>query len=124
MSRSTASGHWTASTASALPSRTATQPGPLSAQAMSTMSDRARFSARVTRSVTSSSTGPLRTRGGAANASPASVRRTVIRPASHSCPMAPGSAGRPPASSQAWQVPSVGCPANGSSRAGVKIRTW
>ena len=27
------------------------------------------------------------------------------------------------ASSQAWQVPSVGCPANGSSCAGVKMRT-
>ena len=40
----------------------------------------------------------------------------MISPAWHSCTMAPGSAGRPPVSSQAWQVPSVGCPANGSSR--------
>ena len=32
-------------------------------------------------------------------------------------------AGSPPASSQAWHVPSVGWPANGSSPAGVKIRT-
>ena len=84
------------------------------------------FSARATRSVTGSSTGPLRRSGGAANArpaSPASPCRTVTSPASHSCTMAPGSAGRPPASSQAWQVPSVGCPANGSSAVGVKIRT-
>ena len=29
----------------------------------------------------------------------------------------------PPASSQAWQVPSVGWPANGSSVTGVKMRT-
>ena len=73
MSRSTAPGR-TASTASALASRTATQPGPLSAQAMSTMSDRAMFSARATRSATGSSTGPPRTSGGAANARPASLR--------------------------------------------------
>ena len=33
------------------------------------------------------------------------------------------SCGSPPASSQAWQVPSVGWPANGSSASGVKIRT-
>ena len=71
MSRSAAPG-WTASTASALASSTATQPGPLSAQAMSTMSDRAMFSARATRSATGSSTGPLRSSGGAANARPAS----------------------------------------------------
>ena len=31
--------------------------------------------------------------------------------------------GVPPAPSQAWQVPRVGCPAKGSSVAGVKIRT-
>ena len=123
MFRSSVAGHGTASTASALPSRTAIQPGPLSAQAMSTMSDRATLSVLATCSATDSSTGPLRTSGGAANARPASVRRTVMRPASHSCTMAPGSAGRPPVSSQAWQVPSVGCPANGSSRVGVKIRT-
>ena len=90
---------------------------------MSTMSARGMFSARATRSVTGSSTGPLRTSGGAANARPASVGRTVTSPAWHSCTMPPGSAGRPPASSQAWQVPRVGCPANGSSLDGVKIRT-
>ena len=31
--------------------------------------------------------------------------------------------GLPPAASQAWQLPSVGCPANGSSPSGVKMRT-
>ena len=29
----------------------------------------------------------------------------------------------PPAANQPWQVPSVGWPANGSSRTGVKMRT-
>ena len=83
------------------------------------------FSARATRSATGSSTGPLRTCGGAANARPAwpGACRTVTSPAWHSCTIAPGLAGRPPASSQAWQVPRVGCPANGSSTVGVKIRT-
>ena len=122
MSMSTAPGRM-ASTASALASSTATQPGPLSAQAISTMSSRAMFSARATRSATGSSTGPLRSSGGAAKARPACVCRTVISPAWHSCTIAPGLAGRPPASSQAWQVPRVGCPANGSSLVGVKIRT-
>ena len=122
MSMSTVPGRM-ASTASALASSTATQPGPLSAQAISTMSSRAMSSARATRSATGSSTGPLRSSGGAAKARPACVCRTVISPAWHSCTIAPGLAGRPPASSQAWQVPRVGCPANGSSPVGVKIRT-
>ena len=59
------------------------------------------FSDRVTRSATGSSTGPPRTSGGAANARPAAVRRTVISPAPHSWTMASGAAGRPPASSHA-----------------------
>ena len=37
---------------------------------------------------------------------------------------APSRFGLPPASSQAWQVPRVGWPANGSSVAVVKMRTW
>ena len=68
-------------------------------------------------------TGPDRSSGGAANASrgspaaPAPGRRRT-----------PGRRrrrrrGAPPASSQAWHVPSVGWPANGSSRLGVKMRT-
>jgi hypothetical protein len=75
------------------------------------------------RPASGSSTGPDRTSGGAASASPASVGRIWIRPAPHSCTYVSGLAGPPPASSQAWQVPSVGCPANGNSAAGVKIRT-
>jgi len=35
----------------------------------------------------------------------------------------PGSRVAPPAASHAWQVPSVGCQAQGSSATGVKIRT-
>ena len=74
-----------ASTASALSSRTATQPGPLSTHCASTMSSRstARIAPRwVTKA---SSTGPERTSGGAAKARPPSVRRTRTSPASHSC---------------------------------------
>ena len=68
-----------------------------------------------------SSTGPERISGGAANASPAAVRRTVTSPAPHSwTTISRRRRGRP---SQAWQVPSVGCPANGSSATGVKMRT-
>ncbi len=70
-----------------------------------------------------SSTGPSFSSGGAANASPFSVSRRVTSPAPHSCTTVPAWRGAPPAASQAWQVPSVGCPANGSSATGVKIRT-
>ena len=70
-----------------------------------------------------SSTGPDRTRGGAANSSRPEARRTGIRPAAHSCTIVPAWRGVPPASSQAWQVPRVGWPANGSSADGVKMRT-
>ena len=78
------------------------------------------------RSSSSSSTGPSRSTGGAANASapsPPSVWRTGTSPAPHSWIATPGSRLAPPAASHAWQVPSVGCPAKGSSAAGVKIRT-
>ena len=71
-----------------------------------------------------SSTGPDRISGGAAKASPAGTRRISTRPAPHSWTNTSGRAGFPPASSHAWQVPSVGWPAKGSSRLGVKIRTW
>ncbi len=75
----------------------------------------------ATRAASASSTGPSRSSGGAANARPASVRRIVISPASHS--WVNRSAPLPVSSAQAWQVPSVGWPANGSSATGVKIRT-
>ena len=56
--------------------------------------------------------------GGAANASRVPSRRTRTRPTPHCCTTSPAARGRPPAASQAWQLPSVGWPANGSSRAG------
>ncbi len=100
MSPSTSPGSM-ASTASALASSTATQPGPLSAHWMSTMSARSMFRLRTTRSTSSSATGPLRISGGALKARPASVCRIGISPALHSCTVTPSAAGRPPASSQA-----------------------
>jgi hypothetical protein len=74
-------------------------------------------------STSDSSTGPERSSGGAAKASPSAVRRTGISPAAHSCTTTPAPDPMWPSASQAWQVPRVGCPAKGSSRAGVKIRT-
>ena len=102
---------------------TATQPGPLSAHWASTMSSRGIPSIRATRSTSASSTGPDRSNGGAANANWLSPRRIRTSPAAHSCTTAAASFGAPPISSHAWHVPSVGCPANGSSTDGVKIRT-
>ena len=99
-------------------------PGPLSTHWASTMSSRSmpRSSARWI--CTSSSTGPERTRGGAAKKPyPSSRTRIGINPAAHSCTACSASSGVPPASRQACQVPSVGWPANGSSRTGVKMRT-
>ena len=87
------------------------------------MSSRSMPSAAASSSSSASATGPERISGGAANASPASVRRIGTSPAPHSCTIRSSARGVPPASSQAWQVPSVGCPANGSSTSGVKIRT-
>ena len=72
----------------------------------------------------SSSTGPSRSTGGAANARPSAVWRRVTSPARHCCTTVPAWRGAPPASSQAWHVPRVGWPAKGSSATGVKIRTW
>ena len=123
MSMSTAPGR-RASTAAALGSSTATQPGPLSAQARSMMSARLRPRIAAMCSASGSSTGPDRMSGGAAKASPAGTWRISTRPAPHSWMNTSGRAGFPPDSSQAWQVPRVGWPANGSSRLGVKIRTW
>ena len=51
------------------------------------------------------------------------VRRSGTRPTAHSCTMTSRRAGGPPASSHACAVPSVGWPANGRSRVGVKILT-
>lgn len=75
------------------------------------------------RSSIGSSSGPLRRRGGAANARRAPSRRMRTRPTPHCCTTVPASRGTPPAASQAWALPSVGCPANGSSVVGVKMRT-
>ena len=50
-------------------------------------------------------------------------RRMRTRPTPHCCTTSPRARGRPPAASQAWQLPSVGWPANGSSPPGVKMRT-
>ena len=47
-----------------------------------------------------------------------SPRRIRTSPAAHSCTTAAASRGEPPIASQAWHVPSVGCPAKGSSADG------
>ena len=76
----------TASTASALASSTATQPGPLSTH--SRVDDRPRGRCRgPTRCAARAPRrpGPSARSGGAAKASPFSVRRTGISPAAHSC---------------------------------------
>ena len=65
-------------------SSTPTQPGPLSTHWASTMSARSMPSTDTIRRRVSSSTGPERSSGGAANASAPSIRRSPIRPASHS----------------------------------------
>ncbi len=70
-----------------------------------------------------SSTLPARSNGGAANASPSAVGRMLINPAAHSWMITSAELGDAPVESHAWQVPRVGCPANGSSATGVKIRT-
>ena len=122
MSMSTAPG-LSASTASALGSSTATHPGPLSAQARSVIgpadaqdlgdvpgdrllhrpgADQRRRSERQ----------PHRDLADLDQARPAFLHEHL------------GEGRLPPASSHAWQVPRVGWPANGSSRLGVKIRTW
>ena len=64
------------------------------------------------------STGPLRRSGGAAKASRAPSRRMRTRPTPHCCTISLARAAGRRAASQAWQLPSVGWPANGSSRAG------
>jgi hypothetical protein len=87
------------------------------------MSARSMPSTAAISSTSESSTGPERISGGSAKARPSLVRRTVTRPAPHSCTIASTSRGSPPASSHAWQVPRVGWPANGSSATGVKMRT-
>ena len=79
---------------------------------------------RAIRSTSASSTGPERTQRRCGEREPAgrragsarARRRTPARWRRRAC-------GAPPASSQAWHVPSVGCPANGSSATGVKMRT-
>ena len=78
----------------------------------------------ATSSSSGSSTGPERISGGALKASwPCGDLRIGTRPTPHSWMITSCLAGGPPASSQACAEPSVGWPANGSSRSGVKIRT-
>ncbi|MNE50381.1 hypothetical protein D3C80_1449510 [compost metagenome] len=48
---------------------------------------------------------------------------SCTNPAAHSCTSRPSRGAIAPASSSAWAVPMVGWPANGSSEAGVKMRT-
>ena len=68
-----------------------------------------------------SSTGPVRISGGAANASPSGG--AAHRHEARGALLHDGVAARRRPASQAWQVPSVGWPANGSSATGVKMRT-
>ena len=121
-SRSTNPGR-SASTASASASSTATQPGrcrPTTRRG----SPRARSAAR-TRRARSATPRPGRRAAAAARRTRArpAVRRTGTSPDAHSWTITSSRRATPPRSSQAWQVPSVGCPANGSSDVGVKIRT-
>ena len=67
-------------------------------------------------------TAPERRSGGAVKARRAPSRLMRTRPAPHSCTTC-SPCGRPPSASQTWHEPSVGWPANGSSRCGVKMRT-
>src|ERR1700722_11591124 len=74
-----------ASTASALASSTATQPGPLSAHWASTMSSRSMPSDTAISASSGSPTGPERISGGALKASrPSGQRRTGTSPTPHS----------------------------------------
>lgn len=66
---------------------------------------------------------PERINGGAAKHSRPPSRRMLTKPAPHSWMISASLRGVPPAVSQAWQLPSVGCPANGISRSSVNIRT-
>ena len=75
------------------------------------------------RATSAGSSSPRRRSGGAAKARRARSRRMRTSPTPHSCTTRPARRGCPPASSQAWQLPSVGCPAKGSSPPGVKMRT-
>ena len=91
----------------------------------STMSPRCWPMEAAMRSRSSSSTGPERSSGrrreGEAVGPEAPDRDEPGR--AQAWTMVVSSRGRPPAASQAWHVPSVGWPANGSSPSGVKMRT-
>ncbi len=70
--------------------------------------------------------GVARFSGGAAKAmrpEAPSSGRSGTTPTAHSWRTTPASRGWPPWANQAWQVPSVGWPANGNSPPGVKMRT-
>ncbi len=66
---------------------------------------------------------PERIKGGAAKESRSPSRRITTRPAPHSWTISFAFFGRFPAASQAWQLPSVGWPANGISLSSVNILT-
>ena len=111
-----------ASTSALDPSSIATQPGPLSIHWASRMLPRSIRSPAAIRSSSASSGAPERISFGAAKASRPSSRRMGMRPMPHSCTIR-SPRGCPPAASHAWQLPRVGCPANGGSSFGVKMRT-
>jgi hypothetical protein len=62
--------------------------------------------------ISDSSTGPLRSSGGAAKARPIGVRLMGTRPVPHSCMIRLSSCGWPPEASEAWHVTRVGWPAS------------
>jgi hypothetical protein len=70
-----------------------------------------------------SSTGPVRRNGGAAKARRAALAADVHQTDAALLHHHTRWRDWPPAASQAWQLPSVGWPANGSSPPGVKMRT-
>ena len=97
--------------------------GPLFRCWLASTAERGRPSASAS-ACTNAGVASLRRSIGAANEERAPFWRMLIRPTSHSCTTMPGVFGTPPCSSQAWQLPSVGWPANGISYAVVKMRTW
>lgn len=110
-------------TSHAVVRRRTAQPGPLSTHWCASTLFRTIPNAAMICSRKASSSSPVRQVGGAANDRRPSARRTSTSPATHCWTINPGSRGVPPLSSQAWQEPSVGCPAKGISPPGVKMRT-
>src|SRR5215472_12091187 len=96
------------------------------------MSDGSRVSALTIFASTSGSSTPARRNGGATNSRRGPSQRTRTSPTPHCCTTRLDLRGFPPAASQAWHEPSVGCPAKGNSPPGVnahvvvcvQIRRW